>query len=163
MKAEEIQRLVKIVENANIAELEVKLWGRKVRISKYATGTNANSHQPATQHYIIPPASSPPATPSPQATPAAAESSAPGEEKAVKGEEIRSPMVGTFYRAPAPDAEPYVKVGDTVKEGQVLCIIEAMKLMNEVEAEFSCRILEILAENAQPVEYNQPLFRVERL
>lgn len=67
-------------------------------------------------------------------------------------------MVGTFYRAPAPDAEAYVKVGDTVKEGEVLCIIEAMKLMNEVEAEFSCRIVEIVAENAQPVEYNQPLF-----
>ena len=72
-------------------------------------------------------------------------------------------MVGTFYRSPAPDADPYVKVGDTVQEGQVLCIIEAMKLMNEVEAEFSCRILEIKLENGQPVEYNQPLFIVEKL
>ena len=162
MKAEEIQRLVKIVEDANIAELEVSLWGRKVRISKYATGTNANSHQSATQHFVIPSAAPQAAAP-PENAAAPAVPAPSSDDKALEGEEIRSPMVGTFYRAPAPDAEPYVKVGDTVKEGQVLCIIEAMKLMNEVEAEFPCRILEILAENAQPVEYNQPLFRVERL
>jgi acetyl-CoA carboxylase biotin carboxyl carrier protein len=77
--------------------------------------------------------------------------------------EIKSPMVGTFYRAPAPDADSYVQVGSTVSKGQVLCIIEAMKLMNEIEAEFPCRLVEILVENAQPVEYNQPLFRVEKI
>ena len=70
-------------------------------------------------------------------------------------------MVGTFYLSPAPDAEPYVKVGSTVKKGQVLCIIEAMKLMNEIESEHDGKIVEILVENAQPVEYNQPLFRIE--
>lgn len=90
----------------------------------------------------------------------------PDEEE--KGEEegrvtIVSPMVGTFYRAPAPDADPYVQVGDIVEVGQPLCIIEAMKLMNEIESEFRGKVLEILVENAQPVEYGQPLFVVEKL
>lgn len=163
MKSEDIQRLVKIVEESDIAELEVRAWGRRVRITKYASMATANNHPPALQQYYVPGTPPMPAG-SPQTAPAAEAPSAPAAEaESAKGEQIRSPMVGTFYRSPAPDAEPYVKVGDTVKEGQVLCIIEAMKLMNEVEAEFPCRILEILVENAQPVEYNQPLFRVERL
>ena len=76
--------------------------------------------------------------------------------------EICSPMVGTFYRAPSPDAEPYVREGDSIQPGKVLCIVEAMKLMNEIESEVSGKILKILVENAQPVEYNQPLFIVEK-
>ncbi len=76
---------------------------------------------------------------------------------------INSPMVGTFYRAPSPDAAPFVNVGDTVKKGQTIAIIEAMKIMNELEAEFDCKILEILVENGQPVEYDMPLFKVEKL
>jgi len=72
-------------------------------------------------------------------------------------------MVGTFYRAPSPDAAPFVNVGDTVRKGQTIAIIEAMKIMNELEAEFDCKILEILVENGQPVEYDMPLFRVEKL
>ena len=75
--------------------------------------------------------------------------------------EIKAPMVGTFYGSPSPEAEPYVEVNTTVKKGDVLCIIEAMKLMNEIEAEHAGRIVEILVENAQPVEYNQPLFRID--
>ncbi len=165
MKEEFIRRLVKIVEESDIAELEISRWGRKLKISKYPS-----NHAPAgaTQHYFVPgSAPAPPAVSNSNAASAPAsaaeapEPSAP--ETPAKGEEIRSPMVGTFYRAPAPDADPYVQVGDTVQKGQVLCIIEAMKLMNEIEAEFPCRILEILVENAQPVEYNQPLFRVEKL
>ncbi len=81
----------------------------------------------------------------------------------VEGELITSPMVGTFYQAPSPDSPPYVKVGDKVKKGQTLCIIEAMKIMNELEAEFDCEILEILVEDGQPVEFDTPLFRVKRL
>jgi acetyl-CoA carboxylase biotin carboxyl carrier protein len=81
----------------------------------------------------------------------------------VEGELITSPMVGTFYQAPSPDSPPYVKVGDKVKKGQTLCIIEAMKIMNELEAEFDCEILEVLVEDGQPVEYDTPLFRVKRL
>jgi acetyl-CoA carboxylase biotin carboxyl carrier protein len=81
----------------------------------------------------------------------------------VEGDLITSPMVGTFYQAPSPDSPPYVKVGDKVKKGQTLCIIEAMKIMNELEAEFDCEILEILVEDGQPVEFDTPLFRVKRL
>ncbi|EDM23670.1 acetyl-CoA carboxylase biotin carboxyl carrier protein [Caminibacter mediatlanticus] len=81
----------------------------------------------------------------------------------VEGELITSPMVGTFYQAPSPDSPPYVKVGDKVKKGQTLCIIEAMKIMNELEAEFDCEILEVLVEDGQPVEFDTPLFRVKRL
>ncbi len=158
MTEDQIQRLIKMVENAEIAELEVSKWGRKVRISKYLgnSGMAIAAQQPAP----VPLQAAAPATTNPpaaQPVPAAA----PAPE--VSGEEIKSPMVGTFYRAPAPEAPPYASVGDAIKEGQVLCIIEAMKLMNEVEAEFPCRIVKILIENAQPVEYNQPLFIVERL
>ncbi len=86
------------------------------------------------------------------------------EEKADEGlVEIRSPMVATFYRAPSPTSPPYVEVGDEVKKGDVLCILEAMKIMNELEAEFPCRIEKILVENGQKVEYDQPLFLVKRL
>jgi acetyl-CoA carboxylase biotin carboxyl carrier protein len=150
--------LVKIVEESSIADLEVSRWGRKVKISKYP----GNSHQlpyPLT-HVQIP--ASPAAVP--VVPPAAAvEPPKPAVASATNLVEIKSPMVGTFYRAPAPDADPYVQVGTAVSKGQVLCIIEAMKLMNEIEADFSCRIVEILVENTQPVEYNQPLFRVEKM
>jgi acetyl-CoA carboxylase biotin carboxyl carrier protein len=81
----------------------------------------------------------------------------------VEGEVITSPMVGTFYQAPSPDSPPYVKVGDKVKKGQTLCIIEAMKIMNELEAEFDCEILEVLVEDGQPVEFDTPLFKVKKL
>jgi acetyl-CoA carboxylase biotin carboxyl carrier protein len=90
------------------------------------------------------------------------------EEKASTAEEvlqnvheIRSPIVGTFYRAPAPDADPYVNIGDTISSGTVLCIIEAMKLMNEIESDVSGKIVKILVENGKPVEYNQPLFQIQ--
>ena len=81
----------------------------------------------------------------------------------VEGELITSPMVGTFYQAPSPDSPPYVRVGDKVKKGDTLCIIEAMKIMNELEAEFDCEILEVLVEDGQPVEFDTPLFRVKKL
>jgi acetyl-CoA carboxylase biotin carboxyl carrier protein len=87
----------------------------------------------------------------------------PSEEKNERLVDIPSPIVGTFYRAPSPDSSPYVEVGQVVEKGQVLCIVEAMKLMNEIEADFRCRICEIFKENAQPVEYGETLFRVEKL
>ncbi|HEY8417672.1 MAG TPA: acetyl-CoA carboxylase biotin carboxyl carrier protein, partial [Limnochordales bacterium] len=99
------------------------------------------------------------AAPAP-ASPATDGKAAPRDDRYVQ---ITAPMVGTFYRAPAPDAEPYVKVGDVVEVGQTLCIIEAMKLMNEIESEVRGRVVEILVENAEPVEYGQPLFVLERL
>ncbi|MDZ7266155.1 MAG: acetyl-CoA carboxylase biotin carboxyl carrier protein [candidate division KSB1 bacterium] len=167
MNLDEIRELVKIVESSGIMDLEVTQRGSKVRISKYP----GNAHAPAPMtagHFVVPdqylrpplPAAGAPA-PSAGHEPPASSAPAPASQKNFV--EIKSPMVGTFYRAPAPDAEPYVNVGDTISKGHVLCIIEAMKLMNEIEAEFACRIIEILVENAQPVEYNQPLFRVEKL
>jgi acetyl-CoA carboxylase biotin carboxyl carrier protein len=87
----------------------------------------------------------------------------PAKESSVKTVEIKSPMVGTFYRAPSPEAAPYVEVGQVVEPGQVICIVEAMKLMNEIKAEVKGKILEILADNAEPVEFGQPMFLIEPL
>lgn len=100
--------------------------------------------------------------PASAASPAAGEAAAPAAVND-KYETVTSPIVGTFYRAPAPDADHYVEVGSVVEKGQVFCIVEAMKLMNEIEAEFKCKVVEILKENAQPVEFGDALFRVERL
>jgi len=155
MNEDEIRRLVKIVEESGIAGLEVSRWGRKVKISKYP----GSMHAASMTHVQIPAPPVPMAQPAPAAPPASA---APNPAPSKNLVEIKSPMVGTFYRAPAPDADPYAQVGSAISKGQVLCIIEAMKLMNEIEADFSCRIAEILVDNGQPVEYNQPLFRVEK-
>ncbi len=161
MKEDEIRRLVKIVEESNIGEIEItqSRWGKRtIKISRTLA---ANSHFTN---------SSPPqtiqASTSPQPSVSDDSAKEPAETKSDSARsssavEIKSPMVGTLYRAPAPDADPYVDVGKTVKKGQVLCIIEAMKLMNEIEAELDGTIVEILAENGQPVEYNQPLFLIE--
>lgn len=100
-----------------------------------------------------------PAPVAPSVVPAAPAAAAP----AVSGDEILSPMVGTFYSAPSPDSAPFVKVGDTVKKGQVIAILEAMKIMNELEAEFDCKILDIRVSDGQAVEYDMPLFTVEKL
>jgi len=115
-----------------------------------------------------PVANTAPAVQTVQSAPAAVETSIVQKVEAkpeceVEGELITSPMVGTFYQAPSPDSPPYVRVGDKVKKGQTLCIIEAMKIMNELEAEFDMEILEILVEDGQPVEFDTPLFRVKRL
>ncbi len=151
MKASEIRELVKIVEQSDISELEVSRWGQKVRIIK---GGSSNG---TANTVTVQAAPAPPPAPAPEAAPA------PASEPAKKENliEIRSPMVGTFYRAPAPDAEPYVKIGDHIEKGTILCIIEAMKLMNEIESEVSGKIADILVENGKPVEYNQLLFLVE--
>ena len=98
--------------------------------------------------------------PAPAAAAAEAPHAAPVNEK---HETISSPIVGTFYRAPSPDSAPYVEIGSVVEKGQIFCIVEAMKLMNEIEAEFRCKVVEVLKENAQPVEFGDPLFLVERL
>lgn len=109
---------------------------------------------------IAPP---PPPTPTPEPAPSAQTATAsatPSPAVESKWEEVKSPMVGTFYRAPSPDDAPYVEVGDQVRVGQTLCIIEAMKLMNELEAEISGQVMEILVENGEPIEYGQPLMRI---
>ena len=154
MRSSKIRTLIKLVEESNIDELEVSSWGRKVSIRKkivYNGSNNGNS-------------------PSQSAAPRIQEqlsqievTTAAPENPEVKTNlvEIRSPMVGTFYKAPAPDARPYVEIGQVIKEKQVVCIIEAMKLMNEIESEVSGRIVEVLVDNARPVEFGQPLFLVD--
>lgn len=163
MNIQEIRQLIRIVEKSGIDELELEEEGRKIRIRKNQNNVVVASPQNgASVQYALPPAGTeapPPATPaSAPAETASGESAADSD----KYYEVRSPMVGTFYRAPAPDAAPYVEVGDTVSPGQTLCIIEAMKLMNEIQSEVSGKIAKILVENAQPVEYNQVLFLIEK-
>lgn len=157
MKEDAIKRLVKIVEESNIGELEISRWGRTIKITKFASNSGIGNTS-ATQIHPQ----------SPQQSTAGMASQQQEEKKDEKPTaspanviEIKSPMVGTFYRSPAPDADAYVEVNHVVKKGQVLCIIEAMKLMNEIESENDGRIVEILVENGQPVEYNQPLFLIE--
>ena len=149
-----LKRLVKMVENSDITEFSIQEGDLKVKISK---NSNQNAHIAAPATVVAP-----------QAVPAAVPAETPAEVKQEAAEpkshlhEIKSPIVGTFYRAPAPDADPYIQVGDTVSEGSVLCIVEAMKLMNEIESDAGGKIVKILVENGTPVEFNQPLFLIEK-
>ena len=160
MNLREIRRLIKIVENSAIGELELEEEGKKIRISKHTTHQSDihpvqipyQAHSPSTATSLVPQA------PIPQPE---VESPLPESDQTAY-QEIRAPMVGTFYRAPSPDADPYVDIGQQVNIGQTLCIIEAMKLMNEIESEINGKIVKVLVENAQPVEYNQPLFLIEK-
>ena len=152
MKFEDIKELIEIFSESDLGQLKLKEKDFSIEMQK---GGGAVTVQNIT-------------SPAVQATaPAQIESSsapaAPIEEESKAGELIVSPMVGTFYAAPSPDSPPFVKVGDTVRKGQTLCILEAMKIMNEVEAEYDCKILEVLVEDGEPVEYDKPLFRVEKL
>jgi len=153
MRVEEIKKLIKLVEESQIGELEVRRWWGAVRISR-----NSHSYTPPTGQAIYVPA--PPASDAPAVTSASAPAGKEAKDVDAGLHVVRSPMVGTFYRAPAPDADPYVDVGRRIEPGQTVCIIEAMKLMNEIESEVSGTIAKILVENAQPVEYGQPLFHV---
>jgi acetyl-CoA carboxylase biotin carboxyl carrier protein len=148
MDLRKLKKLIDLVQESGIAELEITEGEERVRIAR--GGAVAVAPMAAAQQ----PAAAQPATP-PTAAPAA---SAPAEPPAADGKPLKSPMVGTFYRAPSPEAKPFVAVGDTVKEGQTVCVIEAMKLMNEIEADASGVVKAILVENGQPVEYGQVLF-----
>ncbi len=144
-----------MVESANINEIEIEEEDKKIRITKVSAQNVAVAAPPMP----LPAAPVPPAAA--QAASAETVAAAP-EAKNENLVEVRSPMVGTFYRAPSPDADPYTEVGKTVAPGDVLCIVEAMKLMNEIECEVSGKVVEILVENAQPVEFNQVLFIIEK-
>ncbi len=158
-----LERLIKALDDSTIDSLELERGGTRVRLAK----TPPHAPAPPSAHFapapIVAGAPAPapaPASPAaPEAAPSAAEESKPSASSNLV--DIESPMVGTFYRAPAPDAPAYVDVGKRVSPGDTLCIIEAMKLMNELECEVSGTIAEICVENAQPVEYGQVLFRVE--
>ena len=160
-----IKRLIETVESSDIDSLEYSRWGTKIRITKSPSVVLGGNSMGPTQiavppaGYSVPGAAAPPTESAPSPADAAAPAGAPAADTAGLAE-VTSPMVGTFYRAPAPDADPFVDVGDHVRVGQTLCILEAMKLMNELEAEISGTIKEIAVENAEPVEYGQVLFRV---
>lgn len=151
-----LKKLVKIVEQSSVDEIEIDEEGLKVRVAK-----NQHHNSVPVQMPVVPQMmASPVAKQSTAETPVvAAPEPAPAKES--KLIEIKSPIVGTFYRSPAPDADVYVEVGTVVQPKQVLCIIEAMKLMNEIESDVSGRIVKILIDNAKPVEYNQTLFLIE--
>lgn len=148
MDLEKIEGLVKIIENSSLTEFTLKEGDLKITMSKL--------DNPPVVAAGMPVAAAPAAAPKSEAV---SESEEQEEEKLF----ITSPIVGTFYSAPAPDAPAFVKVGDQVKNGQTVCILEAMKLMNEIQSEFDCEIEAILVSNEQKVEYGQPLFRVKKL
>jgi acetyl-CoA carboxylase biotin carboxyl carrier protein len=149
-----IKKLIKVVENSEITEFSVQEGELKIKISKNGSGQINQISLPQAQMNAAPaPAVS--ETPASEKTP-----ETPSEDENLY--EVKSPIVGTFYRAPAPDADSYVHVGDSVSSGSVLCIVEAMKLMNEIESDVSGKIVKILVDNATPVEYNQPLFLIKR-
>ena len=152
----EIRKLVRLLEQSEISEIEISDKDRKIRLAK-PTPSNGQTGAP-----IIASAAPQAAVPPPQAAPAVDIEAAPIKPPpAAAANVVKSPMVGTFYAAPSPDAEPYVQIGDVVRKGQVLCIVEAMKLMNEIESDYEGRIVEIHVENAQPVEFDHPLFTIE--
>lgn len=154
MKAKEIQELIDFISNSGLAEVKIETEEFKLSIKKY-------SEAPAVK-FESAPAATFASAPAPQAAPAAvALPTAPAKEDTSRLVEIKSPMIGTFYRTSNPDSDPFVSVGDSVSTGQTVCIIEAMKLFNEIESEISGKIVKILVENATPVEYDQPLFLVD--
>ena len=158
MDLNEIKRLIQLVQKSGIGELEVTEGNRTIRIS---ASPKAPSH--GTVSYVMgtPPAAAAPGGAVSAAAPAAAATEAPAKSADAHLVPVVSPMVGTFYRSPAPDADPYIELNSQVDIGQTVCIIEAMKLMNEIESEVRGRIARILVENAQPVEYGQTLFLVD--
>jgi len=153
-----LKRLIAAVESSDIDTLEISRWATKIRISKSPTFMLGGASFPPASVSMRNDANTPAGAAS---TPPAAAPQAAAAPETAGLHEVTSPMVGTFYRAPAPDADPYVEVGDRVRAGQTLCILEAMKLMNELETEVGGIVKEIAVENAEPVEYGQVLFRIE--
>jgi acetyl-CoA carboxylase biotin carboxyl carrier protein len=155
MDLRKLKKLIDLVQESGIAELEITEGEERVRIARGGAVT-VTPLGPAGPAAPVQPAVQPAAAPAGAAAPAPAAAPPPAPE----GHVVKSPMVGTFYRAPAPDAKPFIEVGGAVKEGQIICVIEAMKLMNEIEADASGTIKAILVENGQPVEYGQALFLI---
>ncbi|MBD3669543.1 MAG: acetyl-CoA carboxylase biotin carboxyl carrier protein [Gammaproteobacteria bacterium] len=150
MDIRKVKKLIELLEESDVAEIEIHEGEESIRISRA-------SQLSVAQPMVAPmPAAAPAAAP---ATTASIDSTSASDE--ITGHAVRSPMVGTFYRAPAPNSAPFAEVGQQVNVGDTLCIIEAMKLMNQIEADKSGTIKEILVENGEPVEYNQPLFIID--
>ena len=154
MNLEEIKELIRVFGRSKLGKLKLKDGEFEVSMVKEGSEVVAST-APATTTVAE-------ATPAPAAVPAQVEAPTATAE-AKSGDFITSPMVGTFYASPSPDSPPFVSAGDTVRKGQTLCILEAMKIMNELEAEYDCKILEVLVQDGEPIEYDMPLFRVEKL
>ena len=153
MDIKEIQNLIKFVSKSNVAEVNLKLEDIEIKIKNIPSQTVSYSSQPMMQQ---------PMAQAPQpAAPAVVESAPTQEEEDAKYYTVKSPMIGTFYRASAPGKDPFVSVGDTVSPGSVLCMVEAMKLFNEIESEVSGKIVKILVDDTTPIEYDQPLFLID--
>ena len=157
MDIKDLKMLIKMVTETDITEFELENAEDKVVIKRgcAVAAPQFQMQQPVSYQYA------PQAPVAPLQAAAAAAAPAAAEKEA--GDAVTSPIVGTFYRSPAPEAAPYVEVGKIVEKGEVLCIVEAMKLMNEIEAEYRCKIVKICKENATPVEYGDQLFIVEKL
>ncbi len=150
MKAKEIQDLIDFIAHSGLDEVNIETEGLKLNVKRNAAAA------PVVQAVAVPPVVA--------AVPVAAAQTPPAVVESAKSDStviVRSPMIGTFYRSASPESPLFVEVGDDMKKGQVVCIIEAMKLFNEIESEVSGRIVKVLVENATPVEYDQPLFIVE--
>lgn len=163
-----LKKLIKLVSESQIDELEIEEEGSKIKIAKGQNNSFGHGAIPppaqASLPHMVPYAQSSPALNTP---PSISEQTPPSESATTsppgkKFYEIKSPIVGTFYRAPAPDAAPFIEIGSTIETGTVLCIVEAMKLMNEIESDVGGKIAKILVENGQPVEYDQTLFLVDQ-
>ena len=148
MNIKELREIIEIFENSRITEMDLERQGVRISLKKGAGDASPEIRLEAVRAEA--------------GDMSAAESGeAPGQPADESSFEIRTPMVGTFYRTPAPDAEPFVEEGDVIREGDVICIIEAMKLMNEIKSEINGKVVKVLVDNGQAVEFNQPLFLVE--
>ena len=153
MDIKDLRALVKIITDTDITEFEIENAEEKIVIKRGPDKEYVQLAAPAAAPAMVAPTAT--------AVPAAALAAEPAEDD--NYETINSPIVGSFYRKPSPEADAFSNVGDVVEAGQTVCLVEAMKLFNEIEAEFKCKIVEILKEDAAPVEFGEPLFKVERL
>jgi acetyl-CoA carboxylase biotin carboxyl carrier protein len=151
MDIRKVKKLIELLEESGISEIEISEGEESVRISRYPKPG-------AVTTALAPAAIAPPAAP---AAPAAAAAPAEPAAPLVRGQQVTAPMVGTYYSGPAPGSKPFVDIGSEVKPGDTLCVIEAMKMMNQIESEFAGRVVSILVENGSPVEFGQPLFVIE--
>jgi len=159
MDVKDLKQLIKMITETDITEFEMDNAEEKIVIKR---GQHTEIVQMAAAPAYV---QAPAAMAAPVAAPAAAAAgvAAPAPAAELAGETINSPIVGTFYRAASPEAAPFAEVGQVIEKGQVICLVEAMKLFNEIEAEFKCKIIKACVENAQPVEFGQPLFVIEKI
>lgn len=166
MDTKEISDLLKLINRSNLTDVEIEKKDFKLRVQRRLPENVTYNMVPNAPQVVAPMQA--PIGVAPVAGAPAAEAVAPASEPKAEAKsessnlvEFKSPIIGTFYRSPSPDKDSFVKVGDMVSKGQIICIIEAMKLFNEIESEFDGKVVKVLAENAQPVEYEQPLFLIE--